>query len=66
MNSGHLGIFERISKKRMPIEEIMGSSMRSMVSNSVVLDQVYKEAQDTFDKRIEHEIERLLAGYGGK
>lgn len=66
MNSGHLGIFEKTGKKRTPIEEKMGSSMRSMVSNSVVLDQVYKEAQDTFDKRIEHEIERLLAGYGGK
>ena len=26
----------------------------------------YKEAQETFDTRIEHEIERLLAGYGGK
>ena len=66
MQSGHLGIFERTGKKRQPIEEKMGSSMRSMVSNSVVMDQVYKEAQETFDNRLEHEVERLLAGYGGK
>lgn len=51
---------------REKIKQIMGSSMRSMVSNAVVMEQVYKEAQETFDKRIEHEIERLLAGYGGK
>lgn len=60
------GIFERVGKSRLPIEQVMGSSMRSMVSNSVVMDQVYKEAQETFDTRLEHEVERLLAGYGGK
>ncbi|EEI86141.1 hypothetical protein HMPREF0072_1296 [Anaerococcus lactolyticus ATCC 51172] len=60
------GIFERTGKSRLPIEQLMGSSMRSMVSNSVVMDQVYKEAQETFDTRLEHEVERLLAGYGGK
>ena len=60
------GIFERTGKSRLPIKQLMGSSMRSMVSNSVVMEQVYKEAQETFDTRIEHEIERLLAGYGGK
>lgn len=66
MSSGHIGIFQRTGKARKPIEQKMGSSMRSMVSNAVVMDQVYKEAQETFDTRIEHEIERLLAGYGGK
>lgn len=73
------GIFERTGRfhyvehkktgkirYREIIKQLMGSSMRSMVSNSVVMDQVYKEAQETFDTRIEQEIERLLAGYGGK
>lgn len=66
MSSDHIGIFQRTGKARKPIEQKMGSSMRSMVSNAVVMEQVYKEAQETFDTRIEHEIERLLAGYGGK
>lgn len=66
MSSGHTGIFQRTGKARKPIEQKMGSSMRSMVSNAVVMDQVYKEAQETFDTRLEHEVERLLAGYGGK
>lgn len=66
MSSGHIGIFQRTGKARKPIEQKMGSSMRSMVSNAVVMDQVYKEAQETFDNRLEHEVERLLAGYGGK
>lgn len=59
------GIFEREGKSRLPITQIMGSSMRSMVSNAVVMEQVYEETQEMFDKRLEHEIERLLAGYGG-
>lgn len=59
------GIFVREGKSRTPISQLMGSSMRSMVSNAVVMDNIYEKAQETLDKRIDHEIERILAGYGG-
>lgn len=56
------GIFKRTSKDRLPIEQLFGSSMRSMVSNTVVMEEVYNKAQETLDKRIDHEISRLLGG----
>lgn len=65
MKSGHMGIFERTGVKRFPIEEIMGASGAEMVGNAAVLPEIEKEAQDVLDKRIEHEINRLLNGYGG-
>jgi hypothetical protein len=63
MRSGHIGIFERTGRGRFPIHEIMGSSVAQMAGNSVVYDEVEKAAQETIDKRVEHEIGRILAGY---
>ncbi|MCL2694058.1 MAG: phage tail protein [Oscillospiraceae bacterium] len=64
MRSGHIGIFERKGKNRFPLREIMGSSTAQMAGNAVVREEVYKATQDTIDKRIEHEISRILNGYG--
>lgn len=65
MRSGHIGIFERLTSKRLPIEEIMGLSAAQMVQNQVIIDQLTEEAQKKVDERLEHEIERILNGYGG-
>lgn len=65
MQSGHTGVFEREGPKRFPIEEKMGLSAAQMVGNEKVIEAVEKEAQETVNERIEHEIERLLSGYGG-
>lgn len=65
MRSGHIGIFERLTSKRLPIEEIMGLSASQMVQNQVIMDQLTEEAQKKVDERLEHEIERILNGYGG-
>lgn len=65
MRSGHIGVFERTETKRLPIEEKMGLAAAQMVENSVVIDEVQKEAQKTVDERLEHEIDRILSGYGG-
>ncbi len=67
MKSGHLGIFRRtggISQRtgKPEITELMGSSLRSMANNSVVLDKVYEEMQKKVDTTLEKEIERLLRG----
>lgn len=66
MKSGHIGIFERITSKRLPIEEKMGLSAAQMVQNEVIMEQLTKEAQEKVDERLKHEIERILNGYGGK
>lgn len=66
MKSGHLGIFERNAKDSLPIKEIMGSSMQTMAGNEETMNKASEEANKMLDARIEHEIHRLLNGYGGK
>lgn len=67
MRSGHLGIFKREGSDRTSgITELLGSSMRSMAGNSIVMEEVYEKAQKKLDERIEHEISRILKGYGIK
>ena len=52
MNSGHIGIFERTTSKRLPIEEIMGLSGAQMVQNEVIIDQLSEEAQEKVNERV--------------
>lgn len=66
MKNGHTGMFERDTAARTPISEFMGPSTAQMAGNSVVLEQVEQVAQETINKRIEPEINRLLNGYGAK
>lgn len=66
MKSGHLGIFERTSKTSLPVKEIMGSSMQSMAGNEKIMEKASEEANKTLDNRLDHEIHRLLNGYGGR
>jgi len=65
MQSGHIGMFERKASKRLPIKEFLGPSVADMAGNSVVLEQVENAAQETINKRIDHEMTRILNGYGG-
>ncbi|MEY8517186.1 phage tail protein [Lachnospiraceae bacterium 29-84] len=65
MKSGHTGVFERETSKRLPVEEKMGLAMAQMVGNLNVMTEIEKEAQEVINERLEHEIERILNGYGG-
>lgn len=65
MKSGHTGMFERDGTARLPITEFMGPSTAQMAANSVVLEAVEDKAQEVINKRVEHEITRILNGYGG-
>lgn len=65
MENGHIGVFERETSKRFPIEEKMGLAMAQMVGNLNVIEELEKEAQKTVNERAIHEIDRLLNGYGG-
>ena len=58
MQSRHVGMFERATAKHLPIDEFTGPSAAHMA--------VEQAAQETIDKRIDHEIDRILSGYGGK
>lgn len=81
MGNGHVGVFERTGEqgiesrksKRTPqgtlhtekIKEIMGLSAAEMAGQGTVSRQVQEEAQKLVNERLEHEIDRLLNGYGG-
>lgn len=58
-------MFERDGSKRLPISEFMGPSTAQMAGNSTVLADVEEKAQEVINKRVEHEITRILNGYGG-
>ncbi len=79
MASGHVGVFERNNEQGIKnrlnkyeanrhtekVTEIMGLSAAQMVGNEDVISSLEEEAQETINERIEHEIDRLLNGYGG-
>ena len=42
----------------------MGASVAQMVGNEEVAEKLVKDASDKFEERIEHEITRILNGWG--
>ena len=64
---GRTGIYERIGDKRFPLRQFWGpTTTRMMDSNDDVAEDIATHIRDTFDKRIEHEITRVLNGWGEK
>lgn len=73
MANGHVGVFRRklassgikntISNKSRysEIKELHGPSVPQMVSNEEVINNIYKDAEVTYNKRINHEINRILS-----
>lgn len=62
MKSGHIGVFERMGESGK-IRERMGLATAQMAENSMVLEDVERQAQETITKRLEHEITRILNGF---
>lgn len=54
------------NKHTEKIHELMGLSAAQMISNENIMDKIEADAQETVNVRIEHEIDRILNGYGGK
>lgn len=57
------GIFERLGTSRFPVEQKFGPSTGHMMQEEHVVEQMDKVITETFDKRIEHEILRLMNGW---
>ena len=61
----HQGIYERIGPSRFPVEEGYGpATTQMMYSNEEVTDEIERKVADTYEKRIDHEILRILNGWG--
>lgn len=59
---GNLQIFERVGKARLPIQKMWGPSVPQMVGNENIIDKVAEKARVSMDKRLTHEIGRLIEG----
>jgi hypothetical protein len=77
MESGHVGVFARDpgsymksrggkTKHSESISEFYAPSVAAMAANAGITEETAKTAIDVFNQRMEHEIDRILAGYGGK
>jgi hypothetical protein len=53
-------IFERVGKSRLPIQRLFGPAVPQMVVNEELRQFVEREAEATYAKRLDHEIERIL------
>lgn len=62
LNTGHLGVFKRLGKERFPIQKQFGPSVPQMAGNDQVVESVIESANEMLDKRLDHEINRILSG----
>ncbi|MBU2701683.1 hypothetical protein Ga0466249_002802 [Sporomusaceae bacterium BoRhaA] len=60
MGNGYRGIFIRSGKARYPLKQLYGPSVPQMVGNETVMKSVEEKAIQTLDKRMDHEINRIL------
>ncbi len=56
----HVGVFERVGNKRLPIKQIRGPAVPSMVNNPEVREHVNQVYGDEMIKRLPHELDRVL------
>lgn len=53
-------IFKRVGAERLPIRRLAGPATPQMLSNEKVQSYVNEEATETFFKRLDHEVKRVL------
>jgi hypothetical protein len=64
MASGHIGVFHRAGKARLPIVERFGPSVPQMLGHESVTRYIEEQARERLESRLDHEIERMLRGVG--
>lgn len=57
---GSRGVWERVGRKRFPVEQKYGPSTGHMMQDDGVSDKLTERMVEVFDSRIEHEISRIL------
>ena len=62
---GKTAVFERVGAPRFPVEQKYGPSTGHMMQNEAVVEKMDKTISETYNERIEHEILRVLNGWGG-
>lgn len=63
---GPMAVFEHINQTKGPLEQKYGPSTAHMMANENVVEKMSRTVAETFDRRIDHEISRIIHGWGGK
>jgi hypothetical protein len=61
MASGHVGVFARTGSSRLPVRELRTISAPIMMSQAEVAEPAMEKMAEVFDRRMDHEANRLLA-----
>lgn len=64
MASGHVGVFHRAGSGRFPLVQRYGPSVAQMLESKSVSQYIEAGAVRRLDDRLNHEINRILRGYG--
>lgn len=63
--NGHTGIFERETDARTPIRELFGpSAVQAFYARESTVDKMHEALNAKYEERIDHEIMRILNGWG--
>lgn len=60
MRSGNVGVYERIGKRRLPIQQLHGPAVPIMLNEPGVREHLEREAQRRLAIRLDHEVGRVL------
>jgi Prophage minor tail protein Z (GPZ) len=60
----HRGIFRRRGRARIPIDQLLGPGIPEVIAKKLIFEALRGPVREAYEKRIDHEIERALAGQG--
>ena len=61
--NGRKAVYERVEAARFPVEQKFGPSTAHMMQNERVIEKMDETMRETYEKRMEHEITRILNGW---
>lgn len=53
-------VFRRQTEERLPIDRLFGPSVPQMLGNEEIRNRVNEEGRETFYRRLDHEVNRIL------
>ena len=63
MENGQVGVFKRAGKDRYPIRQLYSVSSAQMLGEPTVIEDVNERAQEVYESRLMHEVDRLINRY---
>jgi hypothetical protein len=61
---GPVAVFERVGAPRFPVKQLFGPSTAHMMQSDEVVKKMDAAILESFESRMEHEITRILNGWG--